>query len=525
MYHGKQHRIASPVVYDNKIETNRREGKLIEDALRHALSRGGEFSVRYQPIVDAQTGKMVKAEALARWTSEIIGRVPPEKFIAVAEKSGLIIDVGQQIFNLICDDLIRTPRLCVSINFSPLQLQAPTFIPEVIDAFYSRNIATERIEIELTESVIVDDPELSAFRLDLLNEAGFSTALDDFGTGYSSLGYLRQMPFQTLKIDSSFVTRLEKDDPNRDLIRAITVLGHSLGQSVIAEGVETPNQANVTARNRLRSDARATCMIVPWSAFWSTAGSTVTCATSGAAKADAKAVAAVTHLLVRPARCSARLTRPGRRPQTRDRAWPIESLKPPAGSTHLARIQVVEAENLAALAGAGNAILGFIEQLISVDVKGVEPMVSVTPMRLKRRGRSGDRSRSSVDGFVQRSGRTRRIFAEAQGSGMSDLPNQTIAQARDRLRGGDLGAPDQRPRPISWPRSRRRAGLNAFVHHTPMARASGGGCGSRAVGGWRSAGHVWHSTGDQRLVFTRGGARQAASRSLEGFRPEYGIEP
>ncbi len=245
MYHGKQHRIASPVVYDNKIETNRREGKLIEDALRHALSRGGEFSVRYQPIVDAQTGKMVKAEALARWTSEIIGRVPPEKFIAVAEKSGLIIDVGQQIFNLICDDLIRTPRLCVSINFSPLQLQAPTFIPEVIDAFYSRNIATERIEIELTESVIVDDPELSAFRLDLLNEAGFSTALDDFGTGYSSLGYLRQMPFQTLKIDSSFVTRLEKDDPNRDLIRAITVLGHSLGQSVIAEGVETPNQANV----------------------------------------------------------------------------------------------------------------------------------------------------------------------------------------------------------------------------------------------------------------------------------------
>ena len=188
---------------------------------------------------------MVKAEALARWTSDIIGRVPPEKFIAVAEKSGLIIDVGQQIFNLICDDLIRTPRLCVSINFSPLQLQAPTFIPEVIDAFYSRNIATERIEIELTESVIVDDPELSAFRLDLLNEAGFSTALDDFGTGYSSLSNLRHMPLQTLKIDSSIVTRLEKDDPNRDLIRAITVLGHSLRQSVIAEGVETPHQAKV----------------------------------------------------------------------------------------------------------------------------------------------------------------------------------------------------------------------------------------------------------------------------------------
>jgi EAL domain-containing protein (putative c-di-GMP-specific phosphodiesterase class I) len=218
---------------------------VIEDALRRALDREGEFHVLYQPIMDLRTGRMARAEALARWTSQEIGRVPPEKFIAVAERSGLIIEIGQRLLDIICADLTRHPELNVSVNFSPLQLQAPTFIPELIDLMHRRKIDTFRVEVELTEGVIVDNPEVAAFRLDLLNEAGFSTALDDFGTGYSSLGYLRHMPFNTLKIDRSFVSGIKESDPNADLIRAIAVLGHSMNQSVVAEGVETAAEVEV----------------------------------------------------------------------------------------------------------------------------------------------------------------------------------------------------------------------------------------------------------------------------------------
>ncbi|MBP1806796.1 putative bifunctional diguanylate cyclase/phosphodiesterase [Rubellimicrobium aerolatum] len=229
---------ATPVAFSAIIGQAARDALAIEQGLREALRNPGELSIAYQPIV-GRTGRLERAEALARWTSPRLGSVPPGRFIAVAEQAGLIVELGRRLFHLVCDDLAAHPALRVSLNVSTLQLMAPDFIPSLVDELRARGIPPARIEIELTEAVVVDDPRLAAQRVEELREAGFSIALDDFGTGYSSVGYLEQFRFDTLKIDRSFVARVHRSAGGMAVVDGMIRMAHGLDLRVVCEGIES----------------------------------------------------------------------------------------------------------------------------------------------------------------------------------------------------------------------------------------------------------------------------------------------
>ena len=248
MLHAKRDRRGGVCVYSPEIEAIAVRNDTVEMALRDALASGEEFSVHYQPIVNATDGSLVRAEALARWNSPQLGPIRPDIFIGLAEASGLINTLGRHLLTRIADDLASCPALEVSLNISPLQLEDPTFITELTECAHRHGIDPARVEIEVTESVLIDDPDAAALRLDGLHEAGFSTAIDDFGTGFSSLGALRRMPFRTLKIDRSFVMGDDEALANADLIEGIVQIGHAMGQAIVCEGVESARQAELLAR-------------------------------------------------------------------------------------------------------------------------------------------------------------------------------------------------------------------------------------------------------------------------------------
>jgi diguanylate cyclase (GGDEF)-like protein len=241
MYEAKRQKSVSAVAFSAVIEQASRDAAVIEQGLRQALEHEDELSVVYQPILD-MNGRMVRAEALARWTSLELGPVSPDRFIAVAEQAGLIIELGRRFFRVICDDLQAHPALNVSLNVSPLQLMAPDYIPGLIRELKERGIGAWRVEVELTEAVVVDDHQMAMQRLEELRDAGFSTALDDFGTGYSSLGYLRQLRFDTLKIDRSLVSGFDRRPEGLAMLGALLVLSHSMDLRVVCEGVETADE-------------------------------------------------------------------------------------------------------------------------------------------------------------------------------------------------------------------------------------------------------------------------------------------
>jgi len=245
MYEAKRHRDRGPVAYGALIGQADHDAQAIERALREALAQQGQLSIAYQPITDVGTGRLVRAEALARWTAPGLGSVPPDRFIAVAEQSGLIIELGRRLLGLVCDDLGRHPDLCVGLNVSPLQLLAPAFVPDLLDELAHRGIKPSRIEIELTERVIVDDPRLAARCLSELHAAGFSTALDDFGTGYSSIAYLEQMEFDVLKIDRSFVSGFGASSERLAVLNAMILLAHALRLRVVCEGIESGEELDL----------------------------------------------------------------------------------------------------------------------------------------------------------------------------------------------------------------------------------------------------------------------------------------
>ncbi|WP_176559432.1 putative bifunctional diguanylate cyclase/phosphodiesterase [Rubellimicrobium roseum] len=242
MYEAKRRRGGRPVAFGAMIEAADRDARAIEKALRAALRRPGQLSLLYQPISAAGARRLERAEALARWTSPELGPIPPDRFIAVAERSGLVVELGQALLGQLCDDLEERPELAVSFNVSPLQLLAPSFASDLIAELRRRRISPARIELELTERLLVDDPRLAAERMGELRAAGFRLALDDFGTGYSSIGYLREMSFDTLKIDRSFVTGLERCPERRALVKAMLDLAHALELQVVCEGIETDEE-------------------------------------------------------------------------------------------------------------------------------------------------------------------------------------------------------------------------------------------------------------------------------------------
>ncbi len=215
----------------------------IESDLRDAIARN-ELSLVYQPHVDTATETITGFEALLRWQHPMRGRVSPNHFISIAEESGLICEIGEWALYQACKDLSRWPaNINVSVNVSPLQFAKTEFPAIVAGAIAKAGVDPSRLELEITESVFLSDDQGAEAMFAALKEVGVRLALDDFGTGYSSLGYLKQAPFDKIKIDRSFVSGItDPGSRNGAIIASITGLAHALGMETIAEGVETMDQ-------------------------------------------------------------------------------------------------------------------------------------------------------------------------------------------------------------------------------------------------------------------------------------------
>jgi len=213
-----------------------------------------ELLLHYQPEVDLTTGRVVGVEALVRWQRDDGILVPPGEFIPLAEETGLIIVIGRWVIEEACRQVSRWeaqgagPDLRVWVNVSARQLGQPDLVPTVQAAIRAARIRPQSLCLEITESALMEDAEAAAAQLDQLRSLGISLGVDDFGTGYSSLAYLNRFPLDVLKIDRSFVARLDADSEAETIVAAIIDLAHALDLVVIAEGVETEAQLAVLRR-------------------------------------------------------------------------------------------------------------------------------------------------------------------------------------------------------------------------------------------------------------------------------------
>ncbi|MGH6727209.1 MAG: putative bifunctional diguanylate cyclase/phosphodiesterase [Pseudolabrys sp.] len=241
LYRAKNEGRNRACIYDEAMDADLSNRKLLEGDLREAIDNDC-LKLLYQPIVNKSGEIVVGVEALCRWTHPTRGEIPPSEFIAIAEHSGLIIELGAWVLRRACLDGRAWPGLTVSVNVSPLQFRRTDFFETVQRTLSETEFDPARLEIELTESVLlgnVDTAEAGMLRLKAL---GVQLALDDFGTGYSSLLYLRRLPFDKLKIDRSFVLSIEKAADAAAIVHAVVSLGRGLGMKVTAEGVETADQ-------------------------------------------------------------------------------------------------------------------------------------------------------------------------------------------------------------------------------------------------------------------------------------------
>jgi EAL domain-containing protein (putative c-di-GMP-specific phosphodiesterase class I) len=223
----------------------------LENKLRKALEKE-EFVLHYQPKVDTSTRRIESVEALIRWQSPELGLVPPMEFIPLLEETGLILEVGAwALRRAVVDHRTWTERGLlaprISVNVSAVQLRQRDFVATVEEAIRAGAIPPG-IDLEITESLVMEDIDANVQKLEALRLLGLSIAVDDFGTGYSSLGYLAKLPVQTLKIDRSFIITMLKDSHTMTLVSTIISLAHSLNLKVVAEGVDAEEQAKVLKR-------------------------------------------------------------------------------------------------------------------------------------------------------------------------------------------------------------------------------------------------------------------------------------
>ena len=229
------------VAFESGIDMVSSEQKFIQRELPRALS-AGELELHYQPIVAAQGARIVGVEALLRWTHAERGAIGPASFIPVAEQMGLMDALGAFVLRRALDDAKRWPHLYVAVNLSPLQVRDASIVNLVRSALTESGVAPSRLMLEITEGVLIDNPEEMVKRIEDLHALGVRMALDDFGSGYSNLGYLQRFPLDKLKIDKSFVAALGAAANAGVIIQAIVALGRALGLSVLVEGVETEQQ-------------------------------------------------------------------------------------------------------------------------------------------------------------------------------------------------------------------------------------------------------------------------------------------
>lgn len=247
MYYAKRSGRSGFRFYSRDLTASAQERLFMESELRRAVERG-ELALHFQPKVELATGEMNGSEALLRWRHPELGMVSPVQFIPVAEDTGLIVDIGKWVLQKACRTAARwngdgQPLHKVAINLSARQFQFPGLVETVMDALASAGCKPQWIELEITESLLLDEDGRVRDMLEALRAGGVSIAIDDFGTGYSALSYLTRFPIDTLKIDRSFIHSVTTDHYRAELVRAILSIARCLKQQVVAEGVETLEQA------------------------------------------------------------------------------------------------------------------------------------------------------------------------------------------------------------------------------------------------------------------------------------------
>jgi EAL domain-containing protein (putative c-di-GMP-specific phosphodiesterase class I) len=249
MYHAKENGKAQYKIFDKTLHKKALHLLERETDLRKAIHRN-EFENHYQPIVDLQTSSLVGFESLIRWNHPQLGLIYPDSFISIAEETGLIVPMTQLIAEQACADLCHWQdqlqdelKLTMNINLSSKHFLSPTLLDDIKEILNKTGMPPEQLKLEITETALMEDADETIRLVHRLKDLGLKLVIDDFGTGYSSLSYLQRLPIDTLKVDRSFVSRIQSEpDGNRNIVEAIISLAHRLEMVVVAEGVETEKQ-------------------------------------------------------------------------------------------------------------------------------------------------------------------------------------------------------------------------------------------------------------------------------------------
>ncbi|MDN4777053.1 putative bifunctional diguanylate cyclase/phosphodiesterase [Clostridioides difficile] len=236
-------------IYNEDVRNKLSEESMILDDIKIALVKN-QFEVYYQPKFSLVTGEMIGSEALIRWNHPEHGFISPAVFIPIAEKSKLILKIGRFVFERVCNDLYEWKKqgkkiVPVSVNLSRVELYQPDIVKFINKTIKMYNLSSDFIEIEITETVAINELNILKNVLNELRTYGFSISMDDFGTGYSSISCLRDMPIDILKLDKSFLGGIEHDERSRNIAKSIVSLAKSLDLVVIIEGVESKEQAEL----------------------------------------------------------------------------------------------------------------------------------------------------------------------------------------------------------------------------------------------------------------------------------------
>ncbi|HEY9090087.1 putative bifunctional diguanylate cyclase/phosphodiesterase [Parasphingorhabdus sp.] len=244
LYNAKENGRGCASMFHQSMHEAVQDRRNIELDLRAALKRN-ELELFYQPLVNIESNETIGYEALLRWHHSERGLIMPDIFIPVAEDTGLIVQLGEWVLRSALYEVANWPEhLSVAVNLSPAQMRSPNLMPTIVNALAATGVAPHRLELEITESVLMNDNQSNVELLHKIRSLGVRIALDDFGTGYSSLNYLRSFPFDKIKIDRCFVEEVDSREDCRAIIRAVTGLATSLGMVTTAEGVERSDQLN-----------------------------------------------------------------------------------------------------------------------------------------------------------------------------------------------------------------------------------------------------------------------------------------
>ncbi|KJU83027.1 diguanylate cyclase/phosphodiesterase with PAS/PAC sensor(s) [Candidatus Magnetobacterium bavaricum] len=249
MYNAKTSFVSSFLFFDESMDGNLRERDTLEEDLRYAVTNN-QFVLHYQPMIDLRTNKITGVEALIRWNHLIFGMIYPDKFIPLAEETGLIIDIDKWVIKTVIEQNTLwhengLPLLNIAVNVTCNQFQQDDFVDNVIGLLSDGHMGHKFFELEINECIANQDIERTISVLNQLNNVGIKVSMDEFGAGYSSLIYLKRLPFHKIKLDKFFVTDITHNQDAFIIVKTIIDMAHNLKKPIIAEGVETQEQLDL----------------------------------------------------------------------------------------------------------------------------------------------------------------------------------------------------------------------------------------------------------------------------------------